>query len=646
TAQQWVDYAIRDLRERLHDLLIREINPLLPPKQSTVASEVFLFTGISVEVLIGESYDVYRQTINGLMRKTGQDSLDFAVAAQEMNVEPGAGMNQLRYASMRPAVARLLGEQIASQIAEEVLHQRRREAAALIDSIAQNALRKDLSAPLSARLFGIARENPALRAELAPVIILNAWREDNVNKSVFTPYLNYDVTDSLVTDFIRSLSESDVLAIEAKIPGIRDMIDTVRTATFNYKRPVLVVSKTPYYDDFLERVVRYYRERYAYVSTVEEWRERFQKSVRGQTFEDEEYAFLQQAYKETVAEKLPGVQLLQDGDIEYFKGQEAFPNPEYERVNAGLATLADWVFGYGDAAAQTIAFQYCMINNRRDQAYSAAEKVLRSRVPWDVQRRPMFDLLSKRATDYSIRDPKAVLVLLRSCDEIKMHNPVYSFDRLLATLTKRLLGRPELSPQEAGEARALCAGHLGVEPVVFERFADFMDGALCLASNGSSDQTQSAIDYLIRTIVTGQLDWLKSGQEGPGPMREFYDRYLASAPVMDKDGAYKAVVNILRSPGADMYLKQYLLETMVQRVWFEGNGDRQAVQAVLEALPGLGADFKNIPLEVFAKYWMTSLTERPAERGLEIHQAVSSCAPLLGVNEAVFERWVRFTQTV
>ncbi|MFA4853768.1 MAG: hypothetical protein WC616_00260 [Candidatus Omnitrophota bacterium] len=84
------------------------------------------------------------------------------------------------------------------------------------------------SIDLGYRLFWLAEESPGLKVELAPLIIMNSWREPGYSGE-------YPFLPGRVTYFILSLTESERITLKQKnIPGLIEIIETVRTHPNTY----------------------------------------------------------------------------------------------------------------------------------------------------------------------------------------------------------------------------------------------------------------------------------------------------------------------------------------------------------------------------------------------------------------------------
>ena len=84
---------------------------------------------------------------------------------------------------------------------------------------------------------------------MTPLIVLNSWRD----QGSFLPIrLGENHWESRLTDFVHSLGEDEIEKLrEKKIPGLMEIIDTVKRAQSNYMWWKVSFSKSEAYAQFI-----------------------------------------------------------------------------------------------------------------------------------------------------------------------------------------------------------------------------------------------------------------------------------------------------------------------------------------------------------------------------------------------------------
>lgn len=95
------------------------------------------------------------------------------------------------------------------------------------------------SIELADRMLWLAKENPDLKAKLAPFIVMDAWREPEPSGTFY--FLNHTVSsykpssDSRLYEFINTINDKDLALLDAQnLPGVTQIIRTIRSNPDNF----------------------------------------------------------------------------------------------------------------------------------------------------------------------------------------------------------------------------------------------------------------------------------------------------------------------------------------------------------------------------------------------------------------------------
>ncbi len=194
----------------------------------------------------------------------------------------------------------------------------------------------DYAINLGYRLFWLVEQNPGLRVELAPFLIMNSWREPGYSGE--RPFiLIHSASDKTkLYEFVASLTEAEIATLRAQnIPGLMQIIDAVLSSSESFTIPRIVnPAWTRFVKAFEQKGFKQYDRGRVLLVPVEDVSSLYQ-SENSMFFDDISQKFLN--VKEEVDKILASLGLQSNV---LTSEDHLVPNPAYQGIQQGLVQLS------------------------------------------------------------------------------------------------------------------------------------------------------------------------------------------------------------------------------------------------------------------------------------------------------------------
>ena len=370
------------------------------------------------------------------------------------------------------AIALWLGDSVWNGLFAAVIAARRAEAAAVTARIASAKERSRASVDAGRALFRLAEENPSLRAELAPVTVLNAFREPGEHRKPFVPSYDDYSPESIVRSFALSLTDDDLDQVRrSAAPGIMELLDAIRTAQFSFTRSNIPIHWTDAFDRFLEDAVSAVNAALGVQWTVGELRDWLVPSDSSRiTFDSPVAEILEESARRHLASLESQAPL-----SERMRPDAYCVNPSAARVDAALPVLAAWMLKEGTEdqkiLAADLAKRTTSAGNHNGLIGLAAEGALASAGP--ALRRKILEAARSGTQWGKYGDPALALAVLRNWERLAPEAAGLEIDP--RAFLPVFLGDSTATEGQRAEAVGLIGSISGIGAEAVRNAADFLE---------------------------------------------------------------------------------------------------------------------------------------------------------------------------